>query len=120
MAWRGWPVGPVEVVGDRLGTEAAVGVQVEDLGDHGRLLGIGLQRHAGLLPVAAVTLRQRVLDAAIAVRGAATGAVALLAGLLHPALGLAGELVALELVPELLHADEETALGVPGSPAPVA
>ncbi|HEX7291532.1 MAG TPA: hypothetical protein VF250_10440 [Conexibacter sp.] len=102
--------GAVQVLGDGLEAEPAVGVQVEDLRDDDGLLGDGGEPHASLGAVALVVLRHRLLLAAVAVRRSAAHAVALLGSLAHPALGLAAELRALELVPELLHADEHRAL----------
>ena len=85
------------------------------------LLGLGLECHAALGAIAAVAVGELMEAAPVAVGGPAAGPVALLGGLAHAALGLAGEPVALELVPELLHADHQTLpSGVSGSPAPVA
>jgi hypothetical protein len=103
--------GSVEVVGDRLWAPAACGVQVEDLGDHDGLLGLGCERHAVLAHVAFVAARESVQLALVAVRRASAGPEALLGRFAHPALGLASQLVPLELVPELLHADEQRPLG---------
>nr|WP_320671043.1 hypothetical protein [Patulibacter sp. DM4] len=100
----------VEKVGDRLERLAATGVEVEDLGDHRCLLRIGLQRDAMLLPVPQVARGQALEHSAVAVGGSTPHAVALLARLAHPALGLARELDPLELVPQLLHAHEQRAL----------
>ena len=47
----------------------------------------------------------------VAVGGATAGAIALFGRLAHAALGLARQPIALELVPELLHADHQAALG---------
>jgi hypothetical protein len=82
--------GPVEVVGDRLRTELLDREEVEDLGDHGRLLGLGRQGDALLRAVAAVAGIEVVKFSPVAVGGAAAGAVSLLGCLAHPALGLPG------------------------------
>ncbi|HKG03139.1 MAG TPA: hypothetical protein VKB03_08145 [Conexibacter sp.] len=101
----------VQVLGDGLRAEPAVGVQVEDLRDDDGLFGDGDEPYAGLRAVALVVLGHRLLFAAVAVGRASAHAEALLGALAHPALRLAAQLRALELVPELLHADEHLALG---------
>jgi hypothetical protein len=89
-------------------------VEVEDLGHEGGLVGDGLERDAALVGVAAVAVGHGLELAAVAVGGDAAHAVALLGALAHSAFGLAGELVALELVPQLLHPDEHLPLGCVG------
>ncbi len=111
MAGRRRSAGSVEPLGDGLEAEALHGMHVEDLGDDRPFLRIGHECHSHLVAVAAVILGESVGFSPVAVRCPASGAVALLSGLAHPALRLTGELVALELVPDLLHADEHLTFG---------
>ena len=84
---------------------------MEDLGDHGCLLGNGREPDAALVGVSAVAFREIVELAAVAAGGDSAHAVALLRSLAHAPARLAGELVALELIPQLLHPDEDLSLG---------
>jgi hypothetical protein len=99
------------VIGDGLWAQPALGVQVEHLHDDRRLVGVGLKAYALLGAVAEVALGHRLGGAAVAVGRSTAHAQPLLGGLPHSALGLAGELVALELVEDLLEADHHPALG---------
>ncbi len=108
---RGRPAGAVQVVGDRLAAEAAIGPQVEDLGHHLGPVGIGHETRLDLHP----PWPGRRPGGGTSRRGTvgrpATAAEALQRPLAHPALGLAGELLTLVLVDGLLQGDHETALG---------
>ncbi|MFN8113156.1 MAG: hypothetical protein U0R51_08145 [Solirubrobacterales bacterium] len=117
MGGGGRTAGAVQVLGDRLRGHLACDEQIEDLADHLRLGGLGLEGDPVLVAVALVALGHLLEAAPVAIGGAAAGPVTLLRGLPHPALGLTGELRALELVPELLHPDHQPAFGGVGIPA---
>lgn len=104
----------IEMVGNCLWAPAARSVEVEDLGDDQRLVRVRGEGDAGLAGVAPVALGHGVELPSVAVRRASTGSEALFGRLAHSALGLSGEFVPLELVPQLLHADEQRALGCVG------
>ena len=111
MGGRGRSAGAVEVVGDRLAAPALVGPQVEDLGDHRRLVGSGTSRVLVSPACARAGTGCGLRLEPVAVGGPAAAAEALQRVLAHPALGLARELRALVLVEGLLQRDHQPALG---------
>jgi hypothetical protein len=64
---RWWSTCLIQVVGDGLGAVAMIGVQVEDLGDHGGLVGVGCELHALLAGVTSVSFGEVMQVAAVSV-----------------------------------------------------
>ncbi len=121
MLGGGWPAGPVEVVGDLLESRA-VEVALEDLHDHGRLLGIGLEDRLVVARARAAGVGVRDALEPVAVGCAPAVAVALAGVLRLPAAHLPSELLDLELVERLKEVAHEASLGaglVPGGDSEV-